>query len=119
MSLEKYSGSESRHTCPACGAKKRFTKYVNKETGRYIADHVGRCDRETSCGYHFTPGEYGKSVGWKPTRKAGNGWRGRDTTTVQVGRSQTTTAPGPDFIDKQHLIESLGNYEQNTFIQFL
>jgi hypothetical protein len=31
---------------------------MDTETGRQIADTVGRCDRESSCGYHYTPKEY-------------------------------------------------------------
>lgn len=58
LTLEKYKGTGSRHTCPACGRAKRFTRYIDTETGRYIDDHVGRCDRESSCGYHYPPKEY-------------------------------------------------------------
>lgn len=58
LTLEKYNSSRSRHTCPACGRAKKFTRYIDTETGRYLADHVGRCDRESSCGYHYKPKEY-------------------------------------------------------------
>jgi rubredoxin len=58
LTLEKYKGLGSRHTCPACGAKKVFVRYVDTETGRYLADHVGRCNRESNCGYHFKPKDY-------------------------------------------------------------
>jgi hypothetical protein len=27
-------------------------------TGNELADHVGRCDRENSCGYHYTPKQF-------------------------------------------------------------
>jgi rubredoxin len=52
--LEKYNGMKTKHTCPSCGAKRRFTRYVDA-SGNYIADHVGRCDRESNCGYHLNP----------------------------------------------------------------
>jgi len=56
--LEPYNGPESRHTCPACGAARKFTRYIDTGTGRYVAENCGRCDRENNCGYHLTPGEY-------------------------------------------------------------
>ncbi len=55
--LEKYHGRESRYTCPKCERPHSFARYVDEE-GRYIADHVGRCNREDKCGYHLTPSEY-------------------------------------------------------------
>lgn len=55
--LQKYSGPSSRHTCPNCGAKRSFTLYVD-EDGQPLDPSVGRCDHESSCGYHYTPREY-------------------------------------------------------------
>lgn len=54
--LERYTGRNSRHTCPNCG-KKSFTLYVD-EAGNPISNKVGRCDHESSCGYHYTPRDY-------------------------------------------------------------
>ena len=31
------------------------TRYINKETGKYISQLVGICNRAIKCGYHFTP----------------------------------------------------------------
>ncbi len=56
-SLERYHGEASLFTCPKCGARHSLTRYVDKE-GRYIADNVGRCNRGTACGYHYTPSRY-------------------------------------------------------------
>ncbi len=121
FTLEKYSGSGSRHTCPACNAKKRFTRYVDTETGQYVSDHVGRCDRESKCGYHLSwkkyfadnpssKSEYCRFIGTFPTKgKTGISWQDRKREKVRK----------PDFIDKRYLIESLSNYEQNAFVKFL
>lgn len=54
--LEKYSGKDSRHTCPNCG-RHSFTYYID-ESGEYLSKEVGRCDHESSCGYHYTPKDY-------------------------------------------------------------
>lgn len=57
--LERYrSGGSNRFTCPHCGGKKSFTRYVNTETGEYVADECGKCNHESSCGYHYPPREY-------------------------------------------------------------
>jgi hypothetical protein len=56
--LEKYAGLKTRHTCPECNKRGQFSRYVSAETGEYLADHVGRCNREDKCGYHFTPRQF-------------------------------------------------------------
>ena len=56
-SLEKYSGKRSRHHCPNCGDRNSFVRYID-EAGNYLADNVGRCNHESSCGYHYTPSAF-------------------------------------------------------------
>ena len=56
-SLQKYADPATRHTCPNCGRSKCFTMYVEPE-GIPIHKTVGRCDHESSCGYHLTPKQY-------------------------------------------------------------
>ena len=55
--LQKYSGTASRHTCPACGKPRCFTLYVD-ENNEPLDPSVGKCDHDSSCGYHYTPREY-------------------------------------------------------------
>lgn len=56
--LNKYSLSKKgKHICPSC-EKKRFVLYIDNETGISLHSTVGRCDREDSCGYHYTPKQY-------------------------------------------------------------
>lgn len=55
--LEEYNGKSTRYDCPSCGAKKRFTRYVDAE-GNYIDSSVGKCDREQNCSYHYPPHDY-------------------------------------------------------------
>jgi len=64
--LEKYNGKSTRYRCPQCNENKQFTKYVNNETGEYLADFVGICNRINSCGYHYSPMQYFQD---NPTRK--------------------------------------------------
>jgi hypothetical protein len=58
--LEPYKGMNTRYRCPApnCGKGKTFSLYRDTETGEHIHPTVGRCNRESSCGYHFTPKQY-------------------------------------------------------------
>lgn len=56
--LEPYKGSRSRYDCPGCSYKHKFTRYIDTATGEQLADYVGRCDRENSCGYHYTPKQF-------------------------------------------------------------
>jgi hypothetical protein len=58
--LEPYKGMITRYCCPApnCGKGKTFSLYIDTETGEHISPIVGRCDRESNCGYHYTPKQY-------------------------------------------------------------
>ena len=60
FTLQKYAGIKSRFNCPACGKARVFTRYIDQESGEQLGDHVGRCNRELECGYHFKPAEYFK-----------------------------------------------------------
>ena len=55
--LQKYAGISSRHTCPACERPRCFTLYID-DNGNALHPTVGRCDHESSCGYHLTPRQY-------------------------------------------------------------
>ena len=63
--LEKYRGIRSRYTCPQCGRKYVFTRYIDTETNQYIADDVGKCNRLDKCGYHYTPKQYFSDNKWR------------------------------------------------------
>lgn len=57
--LERYrSGGRNRYICPQCGRKRCFTRYVDVETGEYLAEDCGICDHKSSCGYHNPPREF-------------------------------------------------------------
>ena len=56
-SLQTYKGMVTRHTCPNCGDKRSFVYYVDEEN-MPLHPSVGRCNHESSCGYHYTPKQY-------------------------------------------------------------
>jgi hypothetical protein len=56
--LQPYKGKDTRHDCPSCEAKLSFTQYLDGNTHKPIHDNVGKCNRESKCGYHYTPKQY-------------------------------------------------------------
>ena len=57
--LEPYKGMKTRYRCPVCQYRdKTFSLYIDTETGEHIQPTVGRCNRESNCGYHYTPKQY-------------------------------------------------------------
>lgn len=56
---------QQKYTCPHCGRKKCFVRYVDTKNGfHYVADDVGKCDHQHSCGYHYKPSEYYHDNEW-------------------------------------------------------
>ena len=63
--LEKYRGISTRYTCPQCGRKHTFTRYIDTENNnQYLSERVGKCNRLDKCGYHYTPREYFADNPW-------------------------------------------------------
>ena len=57
--LEPYKGMNTRYRCPTCQQRdKTFSLYIDTETGKHIHPTVGRCNRESNCGHHYTPKQY-------------------------------------------------------------
>lgn len=103
--LEKYTGKCSRHTCPSCGKRQTFTRYINKENGHYLDKQVGRCNRENNCGYNYTPKEYFQDNKY--------GCYGNKTNSMQTQRNLIS------FIPNSIYKQSLQGYASNNFIKFL
>lgn len=69
--LQRYKRG-NKTTCPNCGKKRCFVRYIDTEGKINLPDNVGRCDHEHSCQYHYKPSDYFKdnlmsidSVDWK------------------------------------------------------
>lgn len=66
FSLEAYrAGGGNRYTCPQCGRKKCFTRYVDNATGQYVDAQCGRCEHVHRCGYHYPPRAYFHDNAWR------------------------------------------------------
>lgn len=56
---------QQKFQCPNCGRQKCFVRYVDTHNdGCYVADNVGKCDHQHSCGYHYKPSEYFRDNQW-------------------------------------------------------
>lgn len=73
LESKKLTGHQPRKlTCPHCGKKKCFVRYVDIKNGFcYVADCVGKCDHQHSCGYHYKPSEYYHDNQWAHEPKTG------------------------------------------------
>ena len=118
-SLEKGS---KKHHCPDCN-KKTFVLYIDTETGEYLPEQYGRCDRESKCSYHLNPylDGYAKAI-WEQEQKV----TGVTKVTVlkqKYFRTQPKPQPTPEpvFFDFETFKQTLQpeRYEKNTFIQNL
>jgi len=50
---------QKKFQCPQCGRMKCLVRYVDTHHGCCcVADEVGKCDHQHSCGYHYTPADY-------------------------------------------------------------
>lgn len=103
--LKKYvTGSKIR--CPKCGKKACFTRYIDEDGIIDFPDYVGRCDHESSCGYHFAPAQYFES-------------------NPQCYSPSFHTAPRvvvpkpPSFIDTSVMLSTIKHYDRNNLFVYL
>lgn len=109
--LERYKGSKSRYACPNCGKPRVFSRYIDTETGKYLPDQYGRCNRENNCNYHLNPYQdgYGKRKAPEGSYKQVNPY----SPPKPIMSSETI------YIPSEIMRKSLRAYGQNNFVQFL
>jgi hypothetical protein len=106
LRLEPYKTKASRYDCPACGHKHVFVRYVD-ESGQHVAPEVGRCNRESKCGYHLKPRDYFATHS------------SRLSTTLPMRPKPPTPPVVLSEIPARYLEESRRAAEQNAFVRFL
>lgn len=112
--LQKYKIG-NRYTCPQCGRKRCFARYVDEEGKVMFPDNVGRCDHEQSCGYHYSPSDYFKD---NPDTNSKDDWRDETpiTTNNKVIKAERLL---PTFIDGKLMEQTLRGYHINPLYQYL
>ncbi len=125
IQLEIYRGAKSRHTCPACNSRHCFVRYVG-ENGNYLSDNVGRCNRESKCGYHYKPKQFFADNPAASIRRGGQAAKGKKRGLSNYGFADKERSANlqsdisqTDFIPFEHFKPTLGNYDRNAFVQFL
>lgn len=110
--LEPYQGKSSRFTCPNCGQSQQFARYIDPATGQPLADHVGRCNRENRCGYHYSPKQF----------FADNSVRHQQIYPRQIermNRKPQAVAPTLKSLSRDFVVKSLTDLDHNNFVQWL
>ena len=106
--LQKYKRG-NKTTCPKCGKKRCFVRYIDIEGKIHFPDYVGRCDHEQSCQYHYKPSDYFKD---NPTAVENADWKKHIPKVVR--QDQPTS-----YIDKTLMKRTLSNYSINPLFIFL
>ena len=99
---------QQKFECPQCGKRKCFVRYVDTHNDcQYVADEVGKCDHQHSCGYHYKPSEYFKDHQW-----AKEHYR-------SMPKKAFTPPPQPPFrpLPMEYVVQS--HSVQSTFWQWL
>jgi hypothetical protein len=110
--LESYSGMNTRYHCPYCSHRdKKFSRYIDTQTGEYLSEHVGKCERINSCGMHYTPKQY---------------FQENNIIVDKLNREQTNNKKKESFqlkqisiIPKEVFKGSLKRYKSNNFTNYL
>ena len=108
--LQKYKLG-NRYICPQCGLKRCFARYIDEEGQIVFPDNVGRCDREQSCGYHYSPSDYFKD---NPDANSKEDWRYE--TPIKVCKKEK---PLPALIKSKLMEQTLQGYSVNPLYQYL
>lgn len=112
-----FEKGSKKHHCPNCG-KKRFVRYVDTQTGEYLPEQYGRCDREINCPQQeynnpYLDG-YAKAI-WKQEQGNKTNWKPTKVKKVKKVNVQKQSF----FYPLEILNRTRAGYEQNTFIQNL
>lgn len=127
FTLEPYRGIGNRYTCPSCGKARVFTRYIVQETGEQVADHVGRCNREVECGYHYKPKQFFADC---PTAENEltvknslhrNAECATQSSALDIRCVAKEKSANPSFISEEYLKLSLKHelQEANNFLKYL
>ena len=117
-----------KYLCRQCG-KKTFKRVIETASGRHLPDYVGRCDCESNCGYEYTWKQYFADNPEARSGQNGHAKKARKTRVVkpdsinknglQIDAESRFSSRKPDYLDLDHLLQTLTDYDQNSFVKFL
>lgn len=108
FTLQKYKRG-IKTTCPQCGKKQCFVRYIDTQGEITLPEYVGRCDHEVSCQYHYKPSDYFKDN--SIYLEQDNGWYKKPITPVP---------PKPiSYIDVELMQRTLICYHMNPLYTFI
>ncbi len=114
--LEKGS---KKYICPNC-SKNTFVRYIDKQTGDYLPEYYGRCDRESKCSYFLNPylDGYAKAINEQEQGNCSefaNNWKPQSKTIKPQPTNENVFIPFDIF---KNTLQT-ERYENNVFIQNL
>ncbi|MBK6544272.1 MAG: hypothetical protein IPG12_03180 [Saprospiraceae bacterium] len=90
-----------------------MVRYIDSETGNYLPEQFGRCDREIKCSYHLNPfNGVNNRIEFTGNR---NFYTSREEQLTSTSKQKVTFIPA--YVLKETL--SPGGYDHNVFIQNL
>jgi hypothetical protein len=113
----KFEKGSKKHRCPNCG-KKRFVRYIDTETGNYLPERYGRCDREINCQQEDYNNPYldgYAKANWEQEQGNKSNWKPRPLSF----KKKPVNKPKRAYIPNEVLSQTRAGYEQNIFIQNL
>ena len=112
--LERYRTPASRHTCPSCGRKKKFTRYIDIEGKFVFPEYVGKCERINNCGYHYTPKQF-----FADNHEAKKDLLSGVSADEWKMSAPIQPKPPPSFVPHDLMIDTMRCYGKNNFVRFL
>lgn len=110
FSLQKYKRG-SKLSCPKCGKKQCFVKYIDSQGEITFPDYVGRCDHEQSCQYHYTPSDYFHDNPMVVDYNKDN--------FIEADKPKPNLLPPTSFVDNELMKRTLTNYGMNPLYIYL
>lgn len=117
FTLEPYDRNKhNRYSCPNCGKRYQFTRYIDTEGDITFPDYVGKCNRENKCGYHYTPSMYFEQ---NPYEREKIREQSSSFDIIKNVKPLIQQPVKPSFINKEVMERSLRQYEYNNLYVYL
>lgn len=117
FTLEPYISIKNRYSCPACGKKNAFTRYIDHELKEYIDETVGICSRLQKCAYHYPPKLYFENQ----KKLSGEEWKSHQLvrTNLKLTEYKVKQNAPPTYIANNLLSKSITDTLNNNLLTFL